>query len=106
MPDVLEGAEKQVYTLWCVIENKEKIVAGIATRIIKYPRRKAFAIEFVGGHKMKNWIDDVLQKMDEIATFNGCSHIEGYGRAAWLKYLDKRGFKEAFRTFEKEINNG
>ena len=106
MPDVLTGANDGIYSIWIVSKDKEKIVASIATRVIQYPKCKAFAIEFVGGSKMKHWIDLVLDTMTEVAKHNGCSHIEGYGRQAWTKYLEKRGFKTAFLTFEKDLTDG
>ena len=104
--DVFEGANRQIYTIWVVSKNDKKIVASIATRVIEYPRTKAFAIEFVGGSKMKEWINTVLDTMDEVAKHNGCTHVEGYGRQAWMKYLGNRGFKAAFTTFERDLTDG
>tara|TARA_Y100001973_G_C5208904_1_gene343806 strand:+ start:1902 stop:2315 length:414 start_codon:yes stop_codon:yes gene_type:complete len=106
MPDILEGAKNGVYSIWVVTENNEKIVAAIATRIVVYPRANAFAIEFVGGSKMSKWIDVVLDTLQKVAIHNNCSFVEGYGRTAWLRYLEKRGFKSAFCTFEKELKDG
>ena len=106
MPDVLEGANQGIYTIWVVTEDNKEIVAAIATRVVEYARCKAFAIEFVGGSKMPKWIDTILDTLDKVAIHNGCRHVEGYGRGAWMKYLEKRGYKAAYTTFEKELNDG
>tara|TARA_R100001510_G_C7656556_1_gene216706 strand:- start:1447 stop:1743 length:297 start_codon:yes stop_codon:yes gene_type:complete len=95
---------EKIYTVWTVInKNTKEIDAVIATRILEYPRSKAFAIEFVGGSNMRNWIDEALDVFEKTAIFNKCSTLEGYGRRAWTKYLNKREFKEKYRTFEKRI---
>lgn len=106
MPDVLEGAVQGVYTVWIITKDNEEIVASIATRVISYPRTASFAIEFVGGKEIKNWIDTALETFETVAKHNNCTHFEGYGRPAWIRYLGPRGFKPAFTTFEKELDNG
>lgn len=106
MSDVLAGANQGSYTVWLVTKDKQKIVASIATRVVAYPQCKAFAIEFVGGAEMKHWIDMALETFEEIAKYNGCRHFEAYGRRAWTKYLEKRNFKNAYITFEKELTDG
>ncbi len=106
MSDVLEGANQGVYTIWLVTKDNKEIVASIATRVVAYARCRAFAIEFVGGSEMKHWIDMVLESLGEVARHNDCSHLEGYGREAWMKYLGKRGFKPSYITFEKELEHG
>ena len=106
--DIYEDLTKGYYNLWLVIDNKkdEKVIAAITTRIIEYPSRKAMAMDWVGGKRMAEWLPIVMNKLISFANDCGCSHLEGYGRKAWMKILKKYKWKPEYIAYRMEINNG
>ena len=106
--DIYEDLTKGYYNLWLVIDNKkdEKVIAAITTRIIEDPNRKAMAMDWVGGRRMTEWLPIVMNKLISFANDCGCSHLEGYGRKAWMKILKKYNWKPEYIAYRMEINNG
>ena len=103
--DIYKEIDRGVLGLWLVLEEKE-VLAAITTRIIEYPGRKALALDWVGGNRMKDWLPMVLETMERYAKESGCQHIEGYGRKAWGRYLGKYGWKPEYIAYRMELNNG
>jgi len=102
--DIYRGIASGSYGLWIVIDpTDDSIVAAITTRLIQYPNRKAMALDWVGGTRMKEWIDLVLDEIKTYAKDQGCMHLEGYGRKAWGRWLAKRGWGQAYIAYEAEI---
>ena len=106
--DIYEDLTKGYYNLWLVIDSEkdEKVVAAITTRIIEYPNRKAMAMDWVGGRRMTEWLPIVMNRLISIANDCGCSHLEGYGRKAWMKILKKYNWKPEYIAYRMEIDNG
>lgn len=106
--DVYEGAKKGAYLMWLVTEERDNIQyiqAVLTTRIADYPKSKALCIDFVAGTRMKEWLPVVMPVLEELGKTNGCSHIEGYGRRAWTKYLNEYGWKQRHIQFEKRLDD-
>ena len=104
--DVYDAALQGVYLFWVALdEDKGEFVGVISTRIIDYPRRKALGMDFIGGSRMKEWLGMAQKPIDEHARRNDCSHLEGYGRRAWSKFLEPHGWEQAFITFKKDLTN-
>lgn len=103
--DVLKGILDDTYVLWVVFEE-DKVVAAFTTRIIEYPQRRSMALDWVGGSRMKEWLDIGMEKVIEFASLNNCEHLEGYGRKAWGRALNKYGFYPEYIAFRMEIENG
>ena len=101
--DIYSDCQQRISVLWLVVKD-ENLVAAVTTRIINYPQaRKGYAIEYVGGRDMKNWIDLVLETLKPIAKQNGCTHFEAYGRRGWQRWLERRNFEPKFIQYEMEI---
>ena len=83
--DIKEYLYNGAYELWVVMDGT-KIVAAITTRIIDYPERRALAMDFIGGTRMKEWLP------------------EGYGRKAWGRWLGKYGWEPDYIAYRMEIN--
>jgi len=104
--DVYEACLKGVYVVWVALdEDSGEFVGVISTRIIDYPRRKALAMDFIGGSRIKEWLEMAQEAIEEHARRNGCSHLEGYGRRAWSKFLEPQGWKQAFITYKKDLTD-
>lgn len=102
LEDVRRGIEAGVYLLWVVMDGKE-VIAVITTRIIEYPTCRAMALDWIGGRRMKEWIEMSNKVMVDHARANGCTHMEGYGRPAWIRWNGKYGWKEDYTSFRLEI---
>ncbi len=100
--DILDGINSGVYLLWVVVEGDD-ILAAVTTRIIEYPQRRALALDWVGGTRMKDWIALVISTAEEHARNNGCQHLEGYGRPAWMRFLQRYGWKQEYVAYRLEV---
>ena len=104
--DVLAGILTGIYVLWVVMDDDDSIVAAFTTRLLVYPQRKALALDFVGGTRMREWNDQLIDTMRKYANELGCSHLEGYGRKAWGRSLKKYGFYPEYIAYRMELQNG
>ncbi len=104
--DVLAGILTGIYVLWVVMDDDDSIVAAFTTRLLVYPQRKALALDFVGGTRMKEWNDQLIDTMRKYANELGCSHLEGYGRKAWGRSLKKYGFYPEYIAYRMELQDG
>lgn len=100
--DLYNECQMGISVLWLVIEDKN-ILAALTTKIVSYPNKKGYALEFIGGKQMERWFDMVLDTLQQVATHNGCTHFEAYGRRAWQRWLQKRNFKPKFIHYEMEF---
>jgi len=100
--DVRAGIERGELALWVVVDET-KPIAALTTRVIMYPRRRALAIDWVGGTRMREWLPDVMRTFKQFAVDNGCSHLEGYGVRAWGRYLAKYGWKPEYTAYRMEL---
>ena len=101
--DVLAGILTDIYVLWVVMDDDDSIVAAFTTRLLVYPQRKALALDFVGGTRMNEWNDQLIDTMRKYANELGCSHLEGYGRKAWGRSLQKYGFYPEYIAYRMEL---
>ena len=101
--DVLAGILTGIYVLWVVMDDDDSIVAAFTTRLLVYPQRKALALDFVGGTRMNEWNDQLIDTMRKYANELGCSHLEGYGRKAWGRSLKKYGFYPEYIAYRMEL---
>ena len=104
--DVLAGILTDIYVLWVVMDDDDSIVAAFTTRLLVYPQRKALALDFVGGTRMNEWNDQLIDTMRKYANELGCSHLEGYGRRAWGRSLKKYGFYPEYIAYRMELQDG
>ena len=101
--DVLAGILNGTYVLWAVMDEDDSIIAAFTTRLIVYPQRKALVLDFVGGTRMKEWNDQLIDTMRKYANELECSHLEGYGRKAWGRSLQKYGFYPEYIAYRMEL---
>ena len=103
MIDILDGIYDGTYVLWVVIDEQDDVIAAFTTRLIVYPQRKALALDWVGGTRMKEWEDQLIDTMRSYANELECSHLEGYGRKAWGRALKKYGFYPEYIAYRMEL---
>jgi len=105
MDDVLKGVLEDVYVLWCVFIDGE-LVASLTTRIIPYAERRGLAMDWIGGTRMREWLPAAHDIMQAHAKANGCTHLEGYGRKAWGRWLAKYGWEPEYIAYKLELDDG
>jgi len=103
--DVISAAYQGTYLIWVILLDQD-IVASVTTRIIDYPQRRAMALDWVGGTKMRQWFSPAMRVIKEHAIRNGCSHMEGYGREAWMRWIGKEGWRPEYVAFRMELTDG
>ena len=104
--DILDGMFDGTYVLWVVLDDDNSIVAAFTTRLIVYPQRRALALDWVGGTRMKEWADQMIDTMMRYAGELGCEHLEGYGRKGWGRFLEKYGFYPEYIAYRMELSDG
>lgn len=105
MIDILDGVFDGTYALWVVLDEDDNIVAAFTTRLIVYPSRRALALDWVGGTRMKEWADQMIDTMRQYANEVGCEHLEGYGRKGWGRFLEKYGFYPEYIAYRMELSD-
>jgi len=103
MIDILDGIYDGTYVLWVVIDEQDDVIAAFTTRLIVYPQRRALALDWVGGTRMKEWEDQLIDTMRRYANELDCSHLEGYGRKGWGRALKKYGFYPEYIAYRMEL---
>ncbi len=103
--DLYEGCLTGAYNLWIVYDDEadDEMVTAFTSQIIQYPRDNALSIQYLGGKKMREWFDLVLEVLERFAKDCECETIEGYGREAWVRFTKSKGFHKAYAAFEKEV---
>ena len=101
--DILTGVYEDMYALWVVMNDEDKVIAAFTTRLIQYPRRRALALDWVGGTQMKEWENQLIDTMKRYANKLDCSHLEGYGRKGWGRALKKYGFYPEYIAYRMEL---
>ena len=105
--DVLSGIFDGTYVLWVVLDDDNNIIAAFTTRLIVYPKRRALALDWIGGSKMREWSEQLVDVMTKYAKELDCQHLEGYGRKGWSRLFDKRhGVYPEYIAYRMELGNG
>ena len=103
--DLRQELKAGLLVLWLVMDGSE-VLAALTSRVIEYPGRRAMALDWVGGKRMSKRLPLGLNTLQRYATDCGCKHIEGYGRKAWGRILQKYGWQPEYIAYRMELNNG
>lgn len=88
--------------LW-LIYVEDKLTAALTTSVVKHPRRTTLHIEFMGGTRMRQWMNEAIMMLSEVAKRAGLDGIEADGRIGFDKYVDASPFREVYRHYEMEL---
>jgi len=95
--------------LWVVFDDDKKIIAALTTRFVNYPDKRLLAGQFLGGEKIMQWRDSMLETLERWAKDNNCDGVEMTGRKGFTKVLAPHGWTPEYTVFEKmfkEKTNG
>lgn len=101
--DLKDKLETGEFQLWLVFTRDYKILSAITSTFTQYPRCKALHGQFLGGEQLGEWRDEFCRVFDNWAIDNQCEIIEFSGRAGWSKALQPNGYREVFRTYQREV---
>jgi len=103
--DLKKDLQEGVLVIWLIMEGRD-VIAAITSRVIEYPGRRAMALDWVGGSQMRKWLPLALNTLQKYAADCGCKHLEGYGRKAWGRILQRYGWQPEYIAYRMELGNG
>jgi len=104
--DIYADARAEKILLWLVTDTDDTHVAAITTRVIHFPNKRVMAMDWIGGRRMKEWLPLVQDTIERYAQDAGCTELEGYGRPAWGRWLERYGWKPNYIAFKMELGDG
>ena len=99
--DVISDLYSGRSALWLVYIG-DTLVAMVTTSIVRHPRRSTLFIEFVGGSRMKEWMDDMIDMLKDVAKRAGLAAIETDGRKGFER-LHPDSFRIVHSHYEMEL---
>jgi hypothetical protein len=96
--DILAGG----VVMW-LIYLEDTLVAAITTCVVKHPQRQNLRIEFMGGTRMRQWMNEAIAFLANLAKISGLSALEADGRKGFEKYVDNSPFREIYSHYEMEL---
>lgn len=106
LEDIRQRLVQGEWHLWIVFEPDLNIVAAITSSFTWYPRGKWLSGQFLGGSYLAEWRDKFCNIFDRWAHDNNCVAIEFTGRPGWARALAPNGYREKFRVYQRDLNNG
>ena len=103
--DVRKSVLNEELMLWAVSDGVEPI-AALTTRIVCYPQRRALAMDWLGGTRMKEWLPMVQAELTNHAKVNNCEHLEAYGRRGWQRWLERFGWNPEYISYRMDLDHG
>jgi hypothetical protein len=91
--------------LWIAAEDMAP-VAAVTTRIIRYPGCNGMAMDWIGGSRMREWLPLAQKTLMRYAKQNDCTHLEGYGRKGWSRWLRRFGWKPDYIAYRMDLDHG
>lgn len=91
------------FQLWVIFDQKFEIIAAITSTCTEYPDGKFLSGQFLGGSRLEDWKDKFCDVFDQWGRDCKCKSVELTGRAGWSKVLAPNGYREMYRTYQKEL---
>lgn len=100
---IFEELAEQRQLLWVVMDDTNKVLAAVTTREAQYARRRTLVVDFVGGMRMKEWIQLVSDTLRAYARDAKLSGVEMSGRRGWSRVLKSCGWQQHWVVLEVSI---
>jgi len=88
--------------MW-LVHVEDTLEAAITTCVVKHPQRNTLKIEFMGGKRMKQWMDEAINVFADLARRADLGAVEADGRIGFDKYVDASPFREVYRHYVMEL---
>ena len=89
--------------MW-LVHVEDTLEAAITTCVVKHPQRNTLKIEFMGGKRMKQWMDEAINVFADLARRADLGAVEADGRIGFDKYVDASPFREVYRHYVMELS--
>ena len=103
MQDVEDDIRDGGTIMW-VVHVEDTLVAAITTCVVKHPQRNTLKIEFMGGTRMKQWMDKAIDALSQLAKKAGLDALEADGRKGFEKYVEASPFREVYTHYVMELH--
>ena len=103
MQDVEDDIRGGGAVMW-LVHVEDTLEAAITTCVVKHPQRNTLKIEFMGGKRMKQWMDEAIDVFADLARRADLGAVEADGRIGFDKYVDASPFREVYRHYVMELN--
>ena len=103
LSDVKAKLEANEFQLWVIFEEPFEVVAAVTSSFATYPQCHCLCGQFLGGDRMDEWKDKFCVLFDSWGRDNKCDIVEFTGRAGWGKVLAPNGYREVFRTYQRDL---
>ena len=102
MQDVEDDIRGGGAVMW-LVHVEDTLEAAITTCVVKHPQRNTLKIEFMGGKRMKQWMDEAIDVFADLARRADLGAVEADGRIGFDKYVDASPFREVYRHYVMEL---
>ena len=99
--DIYKLLREGTFLLWIITDDSNAVVTAMTLAFQKYPRDTSLRIVTCGGDRMKEWLNEFLEKMETFAKDRGCSYIDIDGRSGWSKVL--KDYTVEYYTLRKKL---
>jgi hypothetical protein len=103
MQDVEDDIRGGGAVMW-LVHVEDTLEAAITTCVVKHPQRNTLKIEFMGGRRMKQWMDEAIDVFADLARRADLGAVEADGRIGFDKYVDASPFREVYRHYVMELS--
>ena len=108
--DIFYDCLNNIKSLWIIFDKESFDIKGVVvTEFINYPTgKKMLSLEHITGNKMEDWVDMLIDALEDYAVLNQCNGIEGIGRAGfwhWVKDRDNWNKLAIFYEYTIEVEN-
>ena len=86
-----------------VAMNGAEIIAAGTLEIVQYPQKKVMNMFLGGGTLLKDWEEDAMDTIYNIAKDQGADSIYLQGRDGWARTLGKYGYKKIGTILERTV---
>lgn len=101
--DIYVGLQRGHYQLW-VSFTEDAVIAGcVVTQVVDYPSKRCLSMLFTAGKNIRAWMSSMDEMLGRWAKDQGCELIEGHGRPAWARLVEKLGCRPLACTFERDV---
>jgi|TARA_R110002020_G_scaffold15019_1_gene53029 hypothetical protein len=100
LPDVHDAIMEERFHLWVAMEKNE-VIAAATTSFTDYPRCRMLTGQFLGGTRLKGWMEKLDTMLEKWGRDHGCMGIELTGRNGWARALKAVNWSPKYTVMEK-----
>ena len=101
--DIYKKLIESEMQLWIIFNEGKEIHSVFTTQIITYPRKTTCRIVTLGGEGLDDWVDQLLDTLEEWAIEQGCVAMETCCRKGFTKKLERFGYEQTYTVLGKEL---